>query len=164
MWPLGDAGAYINRTPSTSRPNVSSVNQKQVSETRSLQELFDAIERSTGRRNLATDLASYDPATHSTVGDQMPNYGEFLSDDRIWELVKFLKQEAVDTDERYDFTTSGTYPAGTWTRRDHVPGPVTAQLLFASGTDLNASHGALSRKTPTYRNSNYPTDLHPRSV
>jgi len=140
---LGNAGAYISRAPRTSRPNVSSVNLKQVSETHSPQELFDAIKRSTGRRNLDADLASYDPATNSTVGDQMPNYGEFMSDDRIWELVKFLEEEAIDTDELYDFTTSGSYPTGSWT-----PSNIGKDGSAASGNaiyaDVNCAfcHGA----------------------
>jgi mono/diheme cytochrome c family protein len=70
---------------------------------------------SAGRRNLDADLASYDPATNSTVGDQMPNFSEFMTDEQVWDLVKFLKEEALDTDELYDFTTSGSYPTGTWT-------------------------------------------------
>ena len=63
-----------------------------MSETRSPPELFDAMKRSADRRTLDADLASYDPATNSTVGDQMPDYCEFMSDDRIWEIVKFLKE------------------------------------------------------------------------
>jgi mono/diheme cytochrome c family protein len=70
---------------------------------------------STGRRNLDADLASYDPDTNSTVGDQMPNFSEFMTDEQVWDLVKFLKEEAIDTDELYDFTTSGSYPTGSWT-------------------------------------------------
>jgi mono/diheme cytochrome c family protein len=71
--------------------------------------------KSTGRRDLDADLASYDPATNSTTGDQMPNFSEFMTDEQVWDLVKFLKEEVVDTDELYDFTTSGSYPTGSWT-------------------------------------------------
>ncbi len=112
---LGNAGAYISRAPKTTRPNVSSVNLQQVSTNSTAQELFDDIMRSTGRRNLDADLASYNPATNPTIGDQMPNYSEFMTDEQVWDLVKFLKEEAIDTDELYDFTTTGAYPTGTWT-------------------------------------------------
>ncbi len=112
---LANAGAYISRAPNTTRPNVSSVNLKEHAAEHTPQELFDDIMRLTGRRNLDADLASYDPATNSTVGDQMPNFSEFMTDEQVWDLVKFLKEEAIDTDELYDFTTTGSYPTGTWT-------------------------------------------------
>jgi thiosulfate dehydrogenase len=112
---LGNAGAYISRAPKTTRPNVSSVNLKEHAAEHTPQELFDEIMGSTGRRNLDADLASYDPATNSTVGDQMPNFSEFMTDEQVWDLVKFLKEEAIDTDELYDFATTGSYPTGTWT-------------------------------------------------
>ncbi len=38
-----------------------------------------------------------------------------MTDEQVWDLVKFLKEEAIDTDELYDFATTGTYPTGTWT-------------------------------------------------
>jgi mono/diheme cytochrome c family protein len=112
---LGNAGAYISRAPKTTRPNVSSVNLKEHAAEHTPQELFDDIVRSSGRRDLDADLASYDPATNSTTGDQMPNFSEFMTDEQVWDLVKFLKEEAIDTDELYDFTTSGSYPTGSWT-------------------------------------------------
>jgi hypothetical protein len=90
---LGNAGAYISRAPRTSRPNVSSVNLKEHAAEHTPQELFDDIMQSTGRRNLDADLASYDPDTNSTVGDQMPNFSEFMTDAQVWDLVKFLKEQ-----------------------------------------------------------------------
>jgi hypothetical protein len=77
------------------------VNLKEHAAEHTPQELFDDIMKSTGRRDLDADLASYDPATNS--------------DEQVWDLVKFLKEEVVDTDELYDFTTSGSYPTGSWT-------------------------------------------------
>jgi mono/diheme cytochrome c family protein len=91
------------------------VNLKEHAAEHTPQELFDDIMRSSGRRNLDADLASYDPDTNSTVGDQMPNVSEFMTDEQVWDLVKFLKEEVLDTDELYDFTTSGSYPTGSWT-------------------------------------------------
>ena len=112
---LSNAGSYIGRAPSTTRPNVSSVDLIEHSEHHSPQELFDALKSSTGRRPLSADLSTYDPATNSTVGDQMPDLSEIMTDAEIWDLVKFLKQEAIDSDLLYDFTTTGSYPTGSIT-------------------------------------------------
>jgi mono/diheme cytochrome c family protein len=112
---LGNAASYIGRAPSTSRPNVSPVNLIEHTEHHTPQELFDAISSSAGRRAVDADLASYDPASNPTVGDQMPDFGSFMTDDQIWDLVKFLKEEAVDTDLLYDFSTTGMYPTGSIT-------------------------------------------------
>ncbi len=87
---LGNAASYIGRAPRTSRPNVSSVNLKQATASMTPQQLFDALASSTGRRPLSADLSTYDPATNSTVGDQMPDLSEFMIDAQIWDLAKFL--------------------------------------------------------------------------
>ena len=112
---LGSGGAYINRGPRSSRPNISSVNLAAVAEAKSPQALFDAIKNGNGRRSPTVDLSAYNPATNFTVGDQMPDYGQILSDAQIWELVKFLKNEAFDTSDLYDSQVSGSYPTGTIT-------------------------------------------------
>jgi len=109
---LGNAASYISRAPSTTRPNVSSINLKQAAASMTEQQLFDAIKRSTGRRSVSADLSTYDPVTNSTVGDQMPNLSEFMEDEFIWDLVLFLQDEAIDTDDLYTGTTTGTYPTG----------------------------------------------------
>jgi len=109
---LGNAASYIDRAPSTTRPNVSSVNLLAASSSMSAEDLFGAIGSSTGRRALTADLSTYDPATNSTVGDQMPDYGSFMTDAQIWDLVKFLKEEAIDVNLLYAWTTSGSYPTG----------------------------------------------------
>ena len=109
---LGSQGAYASRAPKTSRPNVSALNLRTIAAQESPQQLFDALERSSGRRGLEADLASYDPATNPTVGDLMPDYGEILTDAQIWDLVRYLKVEALDTSELYDITIVGAYPSG----------------------------------------------------
>ena len=112
---LGNNGAYINRGPKTSRPNVSSVNLLAVAKAKTATELFNLIKNGTNpaiRRAPTADLSTYDPTTNSTLGDQMPNYGAILTDAQIWDLVKFLKTEAIDVTSLYDFTLTGTYPTG----------------------------------------------------
>jgi mono/diheme cytochrome c family protein len=111
--------SYINRAPSTTRPNVSGLELVERSIEHSAQELFDGIKNGDGapRRSIDADLSTYDPADPSTttVGDQMPNYGEILTDEQIWDLVKYLKEEALDTTQLYEVTTEGTYPTGSRT-------------------------------------------------
>jgi len=112
---LGTNGAYINRAPKTSRPNISSVNLMAVAKAKTETELFNLIKNgsNTGiRRSLTADLSTYDPATNNVLGDQMPNFGAILTDAQIWDIVKFLKKEAIDVSTIYDYTLTGTYPTG----------------------------------------------------
>jgi thiosulfate dehydrogenase len=114
---LGTAGFYINRKPSTSRPNISSVNLASVSRTKSAELLFEAIKTGTGatRRSPSADLSTYSPASNPTIGDQMPDYGAIMSDAQIWDLVRFLKAGAFDVTLLYDFSVTGVYPTGSIT-------------------------------------------------
>jgi thiosulfate dehydrogenase len=126
---LGSQGAYISRAPRTSRPNVSDLDLKQMVAGMTPQQLFNGIKSQTGRRPISSDLSTYDPATNPTVGDQMPDYSEIMTDTDIWDLVKFLKYYAYDTDLFYDSATSGTYPDGS--------------MSFTNiGTDGDAAAGA----------------------
>ena len=110
---LGTSGSYNNRAPKTNRPNVSVVNIVNAVKTKSEQQLFDAIKTgSLTRRDISYDLTTYNPTSNSTVGDQMPKYSQLLSDAEIWDLVKFLKKEALDVTMLYDATYTGTYPTG----------------------------------------------------
>lgn len=112
---LGQKGSYINRAPRTSRPNIANLDLLQIAKTKSYTELFTLIKAGSNpaiRRSLSADLSTYNPASNSTLGDQMPNYSAILSDQQIWDLVKFLKTELIDVNDLYDFTISGTYPAG----------------------------------------------------
>lgn len=109
---LGSNGSYINRGPKTSRPNVSNLNLFTFAKTKSAQELFDGIKKSSGRRDISYDLTTYNPTTNATAGDQMPNYSQLLTDAEIWNLVKFLKNEVIDVTQLYDATYTGTYPTG----------------------------------------------------
>lgn len=143
---LGTAGAYINRGPRTTRPNISSVNLAAVVTSMSAQQLFEALKRSEGRRHPTVDLSTYHPATNFTVGDQMPDYSQILSDTQLWDLVRFLKVDAFDVRELYDFTTSGSYPTGTITyanigrNGDAARGDAlfTAKCSFCHGGDGRA--------------------------
>lgn len=115
---LGRGGSYINRGPRTTRPNVANLDLLQIAKTKSYSELFTLIKTGSSpsiRRAVSADLSTYAPTTNSTIGDQMPNYSQSLTDEHIWDLVKFLKTEVIDINNLYDFTTSGTYPTGSIT-------------------------------------------------
>ncbi len=112
---LGQGGSYIGRGPNANRPRVSAVNLRAIAAGMSPQELFDALKTGAGaaRRAVTADLATYNPTTNPTVGDQMPNLSEILSDQELWDIVRYLKEEAIDVTLLYDATYTGTYPTGT---------------------------------------------------
>lgn len=112
---LGSAGSYINRGPKTTRPNVSGLNLYQLAQTKTYKELFDAMKKTAGRRDIAFDLTTYNPTTNATEGDKMPNYAQILTDAQIWDIVKFMKEGMFDVTQLYDATYTGTYPTGTAT-------------------------------------------------
>ncbi|KAF0141511.1 MAG: hypothetical protein FD122_1503 [Stygiobacter sp.] len=110
---LGTSGSYNNRAPKANRPNVSSVNIVNIVKTKTEQQLFEALKTgSTTRRDISFDLTTYNPTSNATVGDQMPNYSQLLTDAEIWDLVKFLKKDVLDVSQLYDATYTGTYPTG----------------------------------------------------
>ncbi len=109
---LGTVGSYISRGANANRPNVSSLNLVTIAASKTPQELFDALKRSDGRRVITANLSDYDPAVNSALGDRMPDYGSIFTDGQLWNLVKFLKADAVDTREIYDAETAGSYPTG----------------------------------------------------
>jgi mono/diheme cytochrome c family protein len=109
---LGSGGSYISRAPSMTRPNVSSLNLYDLGQQSTAQELYDGMKKSTGRRDISTDLSSYDPNTNSTEGDKMPDYSQILTDAQIWDIVKFMKEGMIDVGKLYTGTYSGTYPTG----------------------------------------------------
>lgn len=111
---LGNSGSYNSRGPKTTRPNVASRDLRTTAKNLSAQALFDAIKNgiSSTRRDISADLSTYDPATNPTVGDQMPKMSQLLTDTQIWNIVKFLKVEALDITKLYDATYTGSYPTG----------------------------------------------------
>lgn len=108
---LGRDGGYSNRAPSTSRPNVADINLALVSEVATPRAIFDSIKGSANSRSVDADLSNYDPNNNAATGDQMPAYGEILTDEQIWDIVKYLKEEALDTTAIYDLVLeNGQYP------------------------------------------------------
>ncbi|PKP52667.1 MAG: hypothetical protein CVT92_08030 [Bacteroidetes bacterium HGW-Bacteroidetes-1] len=112
---LGTNGGYISRGPKTSRPDVSPLNLFQIAHSKTEQELFDAMKKTTGRRAVSYDLSTYDPTSNATEGNKMPDYSALLTDAQMWDLVKFMKEGAIDVTKIYDVTYTGAYPTGTAT-------------------------------------------------
>ena len=112
---LGSAGAYINRAPKTTRPNVSALNLYQLAQTKTADELFEAMKATNGRRDISYDLPTYDPETNNTEGDKMPNYSQILTDAQIWDIIKYMKESMFDVTNLYDINIEGTYPTGSRT-------------------------------------------------
>lgn len=108
----GNRGFYISRAANANRPNVDDLDLRAFVDSNSPQAIFDAIKQSGGRRAVNADLSTYNPTTNNTVGDQMPNYGSFMTDAQIWNLVKFFKETSFDTSTLYDSVTTGVYPTG----------------------------------------------------
>lgn len=112
---LGNKGAYINRAPKTTRPKVTGMNLYELAKGKTAKQLFDGIKRSEGRRGMDYDFSTYDPTAEKSDGNKMPDYSKILTDEQIWDMVKFLKEGMRDVNDLYDFETTGTYPTGTIT-------------------------------------------------
>ncbi len=113
---LGNTGSYINRAPKTSRPNVAGALLSFKIKT--AMEVFTAIKTGTVTRRKISDsvgVTAYNPTSNKTVGDQMPDYSTLLTDAQIWDIVKFIKEGALDVTLLYDATYTGTYPTGSAT-------------------------------------------------
>jgi hypothetical protein len=109
---LGSNGAYINRGPKSTRPNVSGFALYEHAQTKTAQELFDGMKKTAGRRAISYDLSTYDPETNNTEGDKMPDLNGLMTDEQIWDLVKFMKEGMFDVSKLYDATYEGVYPTG----------------------------------------------------
>ncbi|ROL60652.1 hypothetical protein D9V86_09180 [Bacteroidetes/Chlorobi group bacterium ChocPot_Mid] len=147
---MGRNGSYNNRAPKTTRPNVADRNLRTTASNLTPQALFDAIKKGLGksRRDISADLSTYDPATNSTIGDQMPDFSKILTDAQIWDIVKFLKTEALDVTKLYDATYSGTYPTGTATYSNiGKDGDATAGNTFYTAK-CAICHGADGKQIP----------------
>lgn len=143
----GNQASYIGRGPTKTRPRVATSIRTPMA-IYTPEQLFNAIKTGStpsARRPFSADLTTYDPATNNTLGDQMPNYGELLSDAQIWNIVKFLKTEAIDVKLLYDQTTTGSYPTGkiTYANIGKDGDASRGKALFTSqGCASSSCHGA----------------------
>ncbi|MEA1786550.1 c-type cytochrome [Arenibacter sp. GZD96] len=107
--------SYINRAPRVNRPDVSGAQLTNL-KFADISILFDKIKNTGGG---AVDPARTADGTNPALGgNDHPDYGTILTDAQIWDLVKFLREGALDTDELYAITTVGSYPTGSRTYSD----------------------------------------------
>jgi len=110
---LGRKGAYISRAPKTGeRPNVSGANLVVAAKTASPEELFARIATPGNPRPTNFEPTTYDPTAEKPAGDLMPAYGKVFTEAEIWDIVRFLKENAYDTTALYELNTEGAYPTG----------------------------------------------------
>lgn len=102
--------SYINRGPRTTRPDVSAVQLVNLGGS-DIRYLFDNIKNTGGAA--VNPARTADGTNPSLGGNEHPDYGKILTDQQIWDLVKFLKEGAFDVDELYAVDLTGTYPTGT---------------------------------------------------
>jgi len=140
---LGNAASYVDRGPNTGRPNVSSLNLYASIQSSTIRELFDGIKHDGGA---AVDVARTADGTNSSLGgDNMPDYGKILTEDQIWDMVRFLKNSAFNTPELYDITVIGTYPTGsrTFSNVGKDGDPVAGATFYTN--NCASCHGANGR-------------------
>ncbi len=135
---LGREGAYVGRAPKTSRPNVA-INIKEHAKEESNDELFELIKREGGRP--VDPSLTQDGTTGS--GDAHPDFSTIYTDEQIWDIVKFLKDEVMDVDNLYDYSTNGVYPNGSISYSNiGKDGNAEAGLAFYQSANCGACHGA----------------------
>ena len=138
---MGSATAYIDRSPTTTRPNVSSKNVHSFVLNNSTQAIFDAIKNTGGR---PVDAALTSDGTNGN-GDAHPDYGTILTDAQIWDIVKFLKGRAFDVTQLYAIQLTGVYPTGSRTFSNvGKDGDATAGTAFFAA-NCALCHGANGR-------------------
>jgi hypothetical protein len=140
---LGNAASYIDRGPTMTRPDVSSANLYSSIQSSSIRELFDGIKNVGGA---AVDPARTADGTNPSLGgNEHPEYGKILTDDQIWDLVRFLKISSFNTTLLYDINVTGTYPTGSRTFSNvGKDGDAAAGAIFYA-TNCASCHGANGR-------------------
>lgn len=107
--------SYIDRAPKLTRPDVSTVQLLNL-DLADIRLVFDAV-KNTGGAAVDSDRTA-DGTNPSLGGNKHPDYGTIFTDAQIWDLVKFVREGAFDTDALYQVNTVGTYPTGSRTFTD----------------------------------------------
>jgi len=117
---LGNAASYANRTGQStlkaSRPDVSSVNLRSTIASSTYQELYDLVAHTGARALDAADNAH-------------PDFSQVMSQDQIWNMVKFMFEEWVAPSELYDIEVMGPQMYVDYTQ---VPPAVVAPTITYS--------------------------------
>lgn len=132
-------GSYIRRGPTATRPDVSSVQLTNL-QIADISELFDGIKNTGGAPVSVARTA--DGTNASLGGNEHPDYGTILTDNQIWDLVKFLREGAFDVDNLYASNTVGVYPTGTISYSDFGFNGNTSLGLTYYNNNCASCHGA----------------------
>lgn len=100
---MGRRGHLAQQAITASYPEVANNNLYEYAHMHNIREVFDAIKNSGG------NYIQYHAPNSSTTAT-MPDYGTILSDAQIWQLVKFLKKEAMNATDFYDMAIVKPYP------------------------------------------------------
>ena len=128
---LGNAGSYANRTGQSTgrstRPDVSAVNLRSTASSESFQELYDLV------RHVGSRVIDASDNTH-------PDFSIHLSDEQVWNLVKFMREEWVAPGDLYDLEVAG--PAMHWDYSVDPPELVAPILTYTNiGAQGDATNG-----------------------
>jgi len=130
---MGRSEIGNNKKVAATQPDFAKNNLKDV-KSWEITKLFNAIKNVGGRQIDPTKTAN---GLDLTLGGQThPDYSKILTDDKIWDLVKWLKEEAIynENSDLYTVTTVGTYAVP-----QTVPAPYA---LFSNlGTDGDEAAG-----------------------
>ncbi len=127
---LGREGALIGKAASPDYPEVADVNLYEWSRNHTPREVFDAVKNTGGRSG-------------NTYDATMPDYGAIgLTDDQIWDIVKFLKEDSRNIYDFTDMTVTGTYPNGSITYTNIGKGGDPTAGLATYNSICKTCHGA----------------------
>jgi len=142
---LGQDGGYITKTLYTVTAGVASATPGQpliaashLRDCRSwdITQLFNTIKNVGGR---AIDPTLTVNGVTTPLGNSHPDYSKILTDDKIWDIVKWLREGAIynENNDLYTLTASGPYN----TTLTPFATPTTAVYSNLGGTDGDAVAG-----------------------
>lgn len=105
---MGRNGIGNNKKVAATQPDVAASQLKDV-QSWEITKLFDAIKHVGGRQiDPAKTANGLNPALG---GNEHPDFSKILTDDKIWDLVKYLKEGAIydNANDLYTVTAVGTY-------------------------------------------------------
>lgn len=142
---LGRDGGYITKTlysvtggvaSATAGAPLTSASHLKDCQSWDIKDIFNAIKNVGGR---AIDPTLTVNGVTTPLGNAHPDYSKILSDDKIWDLVKWLKEGAIynENNDLYTMTTTGQYNT-TLTPMSPLP---TVTYSNLGGTDGDAVAG-----------------------
>jgi len=143
---LGNSGVAIGQTGSTTKPEPAPVDLMEVRANDDIGEIFDHI--------MSTDGPSFDTFDPNRK-DEMPAWGNILSEEDAWDLVKFIKETAHDVSEFYDMDISSGHAVFS----NIGKGGDAAAGLATYDTYCSGCHGADGTKINIYCQGEYLGDM-----